>query len=408
VLRTDLSDYRRSSDRELLAGLRERDPLALAEAYHRTIPAAHACARRMLSGSTEVEALLRAVYGELWEQPPTDGALEGWIRSRCFALGGEHLRARGSSPATPSLSELLPDLPATEPRYLDAAERAVSELTPEERRALLRAHDAGLPTHEHGDPDAVNALERALVKLAGPEGDASDNGCTDLESLGDWALGLVSGELADAISSQVSARPECAERVRMLRRGRRRLEGLPPTPDMGQRILVTVLAGGPPPAAAAAPAAQPAPPPAAPPPAIPADEVEAAAEEPDAGDDLDETGAFDTLAGEPTLSSSLDSDLDTAGDDRLSDVLANGEDQPASALGPYEELAALDDDQHEDAGDLDLSDEDSGDLLPEYDEDIEDGKRSLGARALRIFGYLVLLALGALVGLYVGSWFVAR
>jgi DNA-directed RNA polymerase specialized sigma24 family protein len=406
VLRTDLADYRRSNDRELLAGLRERDPLALAEAYHRTIPAAHACARRMLAGSTDVEALLRAVYAELWEQPPAEGALEGWIRARCFAVGSDHLRDRGVAPATPSLRELLPDLPAAEPRYLDAAERAVSELTAEERRALLRAHDAGLPTHEHGDADAVKALERALVKLAGPDSEPDDSGCTDLESLGDWTLGLVSGELAEAIGNQVAARPECAERVRMLRRGRRRLEGLPPTPDMGQRVLVTVLAGGPPPAArpapAQAPAAQAAPPPAAAPPTITAADVDAG---PAPDDDLDETGAFDTLADQDPLPSSLDDELDTGSDARLSDVLANGEDTPPSSLGPYEELAALD--ENDEAEDFALSEEDSGDLLPEY-EDAEDGRRPLGARALRVFGYLVLLALGALVGLYVGSWFVAR
>jgi DNA-directed RNA polymerase specialized sigma24 family protein len=406
VLRTDLADYRRSNDHDLLAGLRERDPLALAEAYHRTIPAAHACARRMLAGSTDVEALLRVVYAELWEQPPADGALEGWIRARCFAIGSDHLRDRGLAPATPSLRELLPDLPAAEPRYLDAAERAVSELTAEERRALLRAHDAGLPTHEHGDADAVRALERALVKLAGPESEAEDDGCTDLESLGDWTLGLVSGELAEAISDQVAARPECAQRVRMLRRGRRRLEGLPPTPDMGQRVLVTVLAGGPAPAAPAkaapAPAQKPvsaAPPPAAAPPAVTAEDVDTAAAP---GDDL---AAFDTPAGEAPLPSSLDDEMDTGSDARLSDVLANGEDTPPSSLGPYEELAALDEQEHTD--DFALSEEDSGDLLPEYEE-AEDDRRPLGARALRVFGYLVLLALGALVGLYVGSWFVAR
>ncbi|MDQ3973777.1 MAG: hypothetical protein M3276_05490, partial [Actinomycetota bacterium] len=126
-MRTDLPDHRRSSQEQLLEALRERDALALAEAYHRTIAAAHACARRLLSSSSHVEALLRAVYAELWAQPPRDDEpLEGWIRARCFELGTAHLRERGMAPASPSLAELVPDLPAPDLRHLDAAERALS------------------------------------------------------------------------------------------------------------------------------------------------------------------------------------------------------------------------------------------------------------------------------------------
>ncbi|MDQ3538998.1 MAG: hypothetical protein M3415_09425, partial [Actinomycetota bacterium] len=79
-------DYRRADERGVVAGLRQRDPLALAEAYHRSVPAAYACARRLLGSSDDVEALLRTVYAELWASPPDGAGLEGWVRARCFDL----------------------------------------------------------------------------------------------------------------------------------------------------------------------------------------------------------------------------------------------------------------------------------------------------------------------------------
>lgn len=251
MLRTDLPDHRRATEDDLVAALRSRDPLALAEAYHRTIPAAHAAARRLLSGSAEVEALLRQVYTELWADPPQGVALEGWVRGRCFAIAVDDLRERDAAPASPSLTALLPELPKPEVRYLDAAERALAELDPDPRRTLLMAHDRGIPTTEHGDPDADAALVEALLALAGPEAGSEplDPGvCADIPGVGDWILGLVSSRDAARISEQVAADPACAALAKALRRGRRRLEGLPPTPDMGQRVLVVVLAGAPSPA----------------------------------------------------------------------------------------------------------------------------------------------------------------
>lgn len=251
MLRTDLPDHRRATEEQLLAALTNRDPLALAEAYHRTIPAAHASARRLLSGSSEVEALLREVYAELWSSPPADAALEGWVRARCFNLAAEDLRERDAAPASPSLTALLPELPRPEVRYLDAAERALAELDDQQRKALLSAHDKGVPTQEQNTPDAGAALVGALLALAGPEPGAETvdaTHCDDIPEIGDWVLGLLPPDRAAAVASQVNARPECAALAKALRRGRRRLEGLPPTPDMGQRVLVVVLAGGPAPA----------------------------------------------------------------------------------------------------------------------------------------------------------------
>ena len=253
------TDHRRSTEADLLAALARREPLALAEAYHRTVGAAHAVARRLLPGGDDVEGLLRDVYTQLWEEPPDSGPLEAWVRARSFALGGEALRGRRAAPASPSTAALLPELPAPDVRYLDAAERALQELPAEERTALLRAHDQGVAATDQNTPGAAGALERALAALAGPDTSGAPlpapEDCEDL-SLGDWCLGLLSPDQALAVDRALEARPGCAERSRLLRRGRRRLEGLPATPDTGNRILVTVLASS---MAAAAPTPAPAP-----------------------------------------------------------------------------------------------------------------------------------------------------
>jgi len=245
VLRVDVPDHRRSSEPELLDALRARDPLALAEAYHRSIAAAHACARRLLPTSGEIEGLLRAVYTELWNEPPLGEALEAWVRGRCFALAAGHLRAQGRPAASPSTALLLPDLGAPDVRYLDVAERALAELAEGPRMALLLAHDRGVMSERQDLPDPGDALTEALETLAGPEpvGEAATGGCDDIPLLADWSLGLVEPHRAVEIAAAVADRPGCAARARTLRRGRRRLEGLPPTPDMGQRILVMVLMG---------------------------------------------------------------------------------------------------------------------------------------------------------------------
>lgn len=270
MLRTEGADYRRSREAALLQGLRAHDPLALAEVYHRTSPAAHACARRLLGSAREAEALLAAVYAEVWDAPPETARLEGWVRSRTFGLGAAHLREHERGPAAPSLALLLPDLPAPDSEPADAAEQLLAGLDEEDRRALLLAHDQGVPAAAQDVADAAAALDRALIALAGPgEGvdDGSSQECSDLEGLPDWVLGTLAADHAARITAAVVDRPACAARSRALRRGRRRLEGLPPAPDMGHRIIATVLAGMHRGSGAAAPSAtSPSPAPAGPPP----------------------------------------------------------------------------------------------------------------------------------------------
>ncbi|WP_108665066.1 RNA polymerase sigma factor [Euzebya rosea] len=294
-------DFRRAAEPELLDGIRAGQPLALAEAYHRLVPAAHAVARRLVPGAAEVEEVLQAVFTQLWISPPDAGPLEGWARRTTWAISAERLRADGRAPASPSASGLLPDLPAPDLRFLDAAERAIAELPDDERRALLLTHDKGVATTAQ-DPGASDALARALLALAGPEtssGDrtaATEDPCADLSALGDWCLGVADTGSAAAVETAIEERAGCAARSRAVRRGRRRIEGLPATPDMGQRVLVQVLT------ATGAVTAASTPPPAAEPAAMPTP-VADATDSPDveslAGMPLDEAPAADNPADMP-------------------------------------------------------------------------------------------------------------
>ena len=373
MLRTDLPDYRRVSEAELVAALRKRDPLALAEAYHRTIPAAHATARRLVSSSVVVEALLRAVYDELWRNPPLGAGLEGWVRGRTFDLGVDHLRSQSTAPASPSLSTLLPDLPKPDVRYLDAAERSLAELDDRQRRALLLAHDRGIPSERQDEEGAPAALISALFALAGPEpgGEQADGDC-NVAGVGDWVLGLLSPDRAAQVSAAVTAESGCESVVKALRRGRRRLEGLPPTPDMGQRILVVVLAGAPAPAAVASGTLRS---------ALDADD--------DLGMDVGATTRMSPLGADDEDTG----DLGAAG----AEEELEGEGVPASgdATAAYAELAALDE-----------SDDQTPLPPPPDDDDLGDyERRSAGGRVLAVILGIVIVLAGIGAGLAIG-WYV--
>ncbi|HUG83194.1 MAG TPA: hypothetical protein VMM13_01450, partial [Euzebya sp.] len=88
-----------------------------------------------------------------------------------------------------------------------------------------------------------------LLGLAGPETSGTDrdamdeDACDDVPTMGDWCLGLLAPASESVVAQAIDQRNGCAAISRAVRRGRRRIEGLPATPDMGQRILVTVLTG---------------------------------------------------------------------------------------------------------------------------------------------------------------------
>jgi DNA-directed RNA polymerase specialized sigma24 family protein len=249
VLRTDLTDHRGTDDARLVRAVADGDAIALAEAYHRTVTAAHACARRMLASPVEIEALLRAVYSELWEDPPVDRALEGWIRDRCFTLGTGYLRQRGLSAHSPSLAAWTSGLEA-DPHAggSDALERMIAELTDQQQAALVRAHDQGIRTADQEDPQAGPALQHALLVLASPLTDDERHAaemCSSGVALANWMFGLLPPHEAAAVPGTAAEPTPCGRLASVLRRARRRFEPLPPTPDLGHRVLASVLGGGP-------------------------------------------------------------------------------------------------------------------------------------------------------------------
>lgn len=241
MLSTDLTTYRRQPDPAVLAGLEERDALALAEAITRTLPAAHAVARRLLPGR-EVEALVHATYTALWEEPPTDQPLERWVRVRTAELGVAELSERGAGPASPSVSAVVDGLAAARPSP-DPAERRLAALDDAGLQALLRAHDLGVPARAQERADAGTLLAEALVALAEPtaaEQPAAATASAD-GTLADHILGLADLDQVGKLDAAIAADPARSAAAQLLRRGKRRLEGLPPTPDLGARLLAAVL-----------------------------------------------------------------------------------------------------------------------------------------------------------------------
>lgn len=238
------ADYRLSTEDELVAGLRAGDGLALAEAYHRTSAAVYACARRLLTRPHDIDSLLFGCYRTLWQDPPASEQLEGWLRRRAWEEAVAWLRSTETVPATASAAQLVDDLPAPTGRP-DPVEQAVLGLDSVERTTFLRAHDTGTRTRDQDGPDADAALRRALARLGAPDGLTAPDVSCRVEGVADWVLGLVTREEATQIAEAVQSDSACSALVRLLRRGRRRLEGVPPTPDTGQRVIAAVLSQAP-------------------------------------------------------------------------------------------------------------------------------------------------------------------
>lgn len=380
---------RHSPDAAVLERLGDRDPLALAEACARTLPAAAGVARRLVH-APDVEATLHTVFRRLWQEPPpADHALEGWVRVHTFAVATARLRETSEGPAAPSARAGAPDLPEREPAYLDATERALAALDDETRAIVVRAHDAGVPSSAQQDeaPRAGQALVRGLLSLA----DATDTPLPDdLDPrLGDWVLGLLGTEEVAQVTTwlQDPERGPHAALVRTLRRGRRRIEGLPPTPDVGLRIMAVVIGGIPEATDHSAPTG-------APPPASALHDPDSAEHE---GDDLRLAAALDDAAEVPTAlqDSPVEPDLtdatadeDATDDDAtVDDDATTDEDTTAAPSSPAtpgaEPVVDEGPDEHEDA-----------------DED-DAPQPSTGRRVASFVGGLLLIAVGVALGLFV-------
>jgi DNA-directed RNA polymerase specialized sigma24 family protein len=401
VLRTDVPDYRFSSEPVLLDALRSRDALAFAEACHRTLPAAHACARRLLSRAADAEALLRTVYLELWTSPPQSrlpgapqGAgqgtgLERWIRTRCFELAAEELREAGSAPAAPSVAALLPGVPAPGSPRLDATERMLAALPEAERLAVVRAHDAGIPPAEQDDPQAAPALERGLIALAAPGRDDPTEAPAGIGPLADWVLGLADPDRAGAVERAVSADAAVSTYARLLRRGRSRLEGLPPAPDLAPRVLAAALAGVAPRAVGGA---------------VPTDRTTVPRSALDEGPD---EGPHDAAPEAEAPEAEAAVQRPAPGEDEAAGIreAAAAADEPAEGAAHHREALRSGQEAEESGAAIARGDASPAEgALVEAGEDMEasaPAKRSVGRRLLRALGMLLILAGGAALGLYI-------
>ena len=243
-----LPDLKGLPEVELLEALRAGDALAFTEAYQRTVPAAHAVVRRLL-GTVQVEAVLCALYTELWASSPEDQPLGVWARSRSFDLAAADLRRRAIAPASPSAALLLRDLPEPSTAYLGKVESVLARLPKPQRRALCLAHDRGIATHRQ-TRDAAVALDRALLALA--EVPYTRDQVAPTFRLGDYVLDLLPTEEAADITAAARADEGLSARIDHLRRGRLRIQGLMASPAVGHRIVAQVLTAHLPRAAASA------------------------------------------------------------------------------------------------------------------------------------------------------------
>lgn len=401
-------ELRTTGDREVLGHLAAGSPLALAEVLARTLPVAAAVLRRMLPAAT-LEPALDAVYRSLWETPPdpdhpeTPGPLLRLARARAFDVGLARLQACGAGPVAPSVRAAAPDLPASEPAYLDATERRLGALDEPARRAVVLAHDRGLPSDTQDDRDAGRALVHGLLAVADAEDEVFVPADLDRRA-GDLVLGLLDPAEAAEVAASLddpSHGPD-PELVRALRRGRRRLEGLPPAAEVGLRLLATLLAG-----AAPRPSAAPGVPATAATSLAPAGALDSALGDTAAQADL-RVAAFAADAGDAdTLPSVLRTD-GTAGHEDAHAAQGHTDLPPAPWDPPPGADAAPTDRPPIDLG---VGAEPEGQPRP----DLEEGRpatrpppagrdappRSRRRRALGLLGGLVLMAVGVALGLFV-------
>lgn len=239
-----LPDYSDASEAELLSMLHDRDELAFVEVYRRTLPAAHGVARRLLSHTSDIEGALRGVYAELWLSPPRiDTPLTQQVRARCFAIAAGILHHRGAAPAKPSVATVVGGLPPATVHHLTAAERTLATMSERTRRAVVLAHDAGVASLDQDDPEAADRLEAALLALSDPVGLPDATEPSGVAGLADSVLGLLPPGGAVQVADAIRGDRRLVQIEALLRRARRRLESLPPTPNTTQRVLAAVLAG---------------------------------------------------------------------------------------------------------------------------------------------------------------------
>jgi RNA polymerase sigma-70 factor (ECF subfamily) len=142
------------SDAQLVTSIARYSELALAEVYRRHGGAVYGLARRVLNNAVEAEDVTQDVFLRLWNEPDRFDPQRGTLRSFLLAqshgravdavrsLNSRRLReardARRTATADYDMQHEVWDL-----ALADQVSRALSELPPEERRAIELAYFEG-------------------------------------------------------------------------------------------------------------------------------------------------------------------------------------------------------------------------------------------------------------------------
>jgi RNA polymerase sigma-70 factor, ECF subfamily len=141
-------------DDALVAAVRGGSDEALGEIYRRYGGAVWSVARHVCGGAELAKEVCRAVFTEFWSHPeryePAEGALRSWLVAQAHSRAVQVARARedqrrhdrdGRTAHTPPSAEVEVAIHAR--ALTDAGRRAVDQLAPAEREAILLAYFGG-------------------------------------------------------------------------------------------------------------------------------------------------------------------------------------------------------------------------------------------------------------------------
>ena len=133
------------SDRELLAGIRSRDPEALAELYDRYAPRLHALALRMTCDAPSAVAVLEETFRRVWNEKPDPESDCAASLARITREAARKQEARRADAASGNPTRLTPrELVETayyERRSVGELARSSGLAEPEVRRMLREGMD---------------------------------------------------------------------------------------------------------------------------------------------------------------------------------------------------------------------------------------------------------------------------
>jgi RNA polymerase sigma-70 factor (ECF subfamily) len=136
-----------SSDDALVAGIGDRDQLALAEVYRRYGGAVWAVASQVCGSESLASQVCEAVFTDLWARPrrfsPSQGSLRSWLVAQAHARAVAAARSEddGAPGPTPPSAEVEGTEHAA--TLSGAARRAVDGLATAERDAILLVYLGG-------------------------------------------------------------------------------------------------------------------------------------------------------------------------------------------------------------------------------------------------------------------------